>query len=688
MTNEVRFKVNGGELENYISGIQKKSQALTNEALKGALAQTEASKQQLSILHETIRALEKKNRLESQASRSILLEQRESALTKNRDLWEGKRETVFGDRSLSEKEKKERIGGLYGLENAIADKIKGDYKDNLQVVREQSNQSKLQTTLAKENISTLKQTAERNVSAIMKGDMKIAEVINSAQTDEEKLVAKLTQQGLEKEKKRENKDQEKDSVFNALLKTDLIRQAGGMVGQIPNAKSELEFIRPMTALLAAGIGGALGSAVDLITGSKFLGTGVGQTNLGLVGVELGKIVGDFVGGSLERSYQGREDLTNKNFLLQALTGKDFEVDAFGNNGLGATGKSRITGDLSRYGLDYSQTADMQYQLAQRQGYGRNLEGGAENAIALEKGLGVNRDAIFQIVELQRSSSKDNRDFLRTISGIHGAGKNGIFKDDRTFLTEFIGRFNTLQRELLKTQGQVATGTTMDLLMKFDSIGGQFSARDPRSGGLLSSLNNSLINPSSDFKKSLSYYVLRQKLGANASIADIIQEQQKGLGSEGYSSGMMKLYSTMGDDSSRRLAFADFFGGNVDAGTKALRAYQSGKLKNGAWFGKELSGGMGEDDLRSLAEGQVGKYSKSTAEINNMFVDSVAVAVAGVGDKMKDLFGSMLDELENFIVNRIKGGTTTNAEVYKNNKAKPIGSLTGGARLTTGGLNRK
>lgn len=657
----VSFKVSGGELSSYLDQIQKKSDNLTNSAIKSALSQSSASKEQLKIINEQIAALEKKNKLEDQAKRSIALEQRDNALNNNKDYYDKRREQVENNSQYDDKKKEKEFGIIDKSEQSNAQRIKNDYRENLTVLKEQERQQKLQTALSREQIQTAKEAAREQVKAISNGDKTLSDVykeVGSEASEEEKLTLNLIEEQLQQQKKKEEKEKGKENLLGALLKTDLVRSAGGMLNNIPNAKNELDFVKPMTSLLGMAIGGAIGSAIDLATGSKILGTGVGQTQAGVIGAEIGKVAGEFIGSSLERAYKGREELTNRNFALQALTGVNYGVDAFGtnNNGLGATGKSRLTGNLSKYGMDYSQTADLEYQLAQRQGNAKNLYGGAENTVALEKGLGVSREAVYSVIELQRSATKENKDFLKTISGVLNAGKNNIFKEDRTFLSEFLGKFSTLQKELLKTQGTVATGTTMDILTRFNAIGGQFSAQDPRSMGLLTSLNNSLVSPNTDFKKSLSYYALRQQM-PNANIADVIQEQQKGMNSEKYMQSMFKLYGSTGDDVSKRLAFADMFGGNVEAGTKALRAWQGGKLRTGANSGKELSGLLGANDVHALGASQVGQYTRSSSEIQNEFVDDVSSAVKDVGVKMKHLFGSMLTDLEGYIVDKIKGKDT-------------------------------
>lgn len=666
----IAFKVAGAELSSYIDSISKKSSQQASDAIKAATTQTDKAKEQLKIINETIAALEKKTRLESQASRSIFLERREDALNKNRDFFEGKKNTVYADTNLTDKQLKEKINAVSGAQQGSADKIKGDYKDNLTVIREQERQAKLQTQLSREQIDTVKQTARENVKAISSGDLKLADVINKAYTDEERLVAKLTEEGVKEDKKKADREKGNNKgLLDAVLKGEMIRSTGNMLGQIPQAKNELDFVKPLSSLLGMALGGAVGSLADTIEGASAFGWHLGQTSAGVIGMEMGKMAGDFVGGSLERAYRGREDLTNKNFALQALTGSNYGVDAFGsnNNGLGGTGKSRLTGNLSRYGLDYGQTADLELALAQKQGNGKDLYGGAQNVVGLEKGLGVSREAIFNIIELQRSASKENRDFLKTISGVLNAGKGGIFKDDRAMLSEFLGKYSQITKEFLKGQSTVGSATAFDVLNKFNSIGGEWSAKDPRSMGLINSVNNSLTNPNTDFKKALSFYALR-KDNPNMPLNKVIEEQQKGLSSEKYFNSMLGLVDGMGgSESDREIQFAGLFGleGSQYAAGDLYRGIKSGK-KSWKTIQGNLKGGMSAGAVRGLGADQTGQYTKSTAEIQNMFVDDVAGAVSGVGDKMKILFGSMIGELETFIVNKIKG-KETDKPFYNTNK---------------------
>ena len=650
----VGFKVQGGDLSSYVDTISRKSQQQNSESIKSAIAQTDKAKEQLAIINQINAANERRSRIETQAGRSLILEKRETDLGKNRDFYEGKRNDVFADRKMSEADKKEKINALTGSEKEGEQKIKGDYRDNLTLLKEQDRQQRLQNQLSREQIDTVKTTARENVKAISNGDLKLSEVIKNASTDEEKLVAKLTQEGVKAEKKQTDKEKG-GGVLDAVLKGELIRSTGNMIGGIPQAKNELDFVKPLASLLGMAIGGALGTAADLADVHVF-GTGLGQTSAGVIGVEMGKVAGDFIGGSLERAYKGREELTNKTFALQALTGTNYNVDALGGaNGLGGTGRSNITGNLSKYGYDYSSTSDLQFALAQKQGTAKNLGGGAENVIGLEKGLGVSRESIFSIIELQRSASKENRDFLKTISGVLNAGKNGIFKEDRTLLSEFLGKYAQITKELLKGQSTVGSATGFNLLDKFNNVGKEWSVSDPRSAGLISTVNNSLTNPNTDFKKALAFYTIKKR-NPNMSTADMIEEEQKGIGSEYYFNDSMDQIDHMGgSDSDKRLQFAGRFGleGQQKFASDLYRGYKSGKLDRKTLQGM-LPDGMGEGAIRGMAEDQTGKYTKSTSEISNMFVDDVATAVSGVGDKMKVLFGSMIGELETFIVAKIKG----------------------------------
>jgi hypothetical protein len=327
-------------------------------------------------------------------------------------------------------------------------------------------------------------------------------------------------------------------------------------------------------------------------------------------------------------------------------------------------ESLSSSNMSGVGLNAIDFYNLQSEYARKRGYRYDSDKTTRDAVYAEKAFGLDQSTTQSLIEVLRSSRDQNRDLSTIIRGALEKGKGSLFQNgDNTFLNEFVSKLTTLQKELLKTQGTVATGTSFDILKKFNNVGGQFDARDPRSLGYIESINNSLINPNTDFKKSLSYYALREAM-PGASLADILQEQQKGTASSTYMESMMKLYSSFGDDSSQRINFADFVGGNIDAGTRLLRGFKSGKLRNGGTFGTELRGlGITDQYMKSRAE-------QNTAPIEQITAENINQTLAG--KSLQAAFDAISKALENAFGGAVISISSNNATITLKGNSAVIG----------------
>lgn len=602
----VSFKVSGTELSNYITEIQKKSDTLTASAISSAIEQTKKGKEQLKIIDEQIKALEKKNRIESQAVRSVALSNRETALSQNREKYDGDRQKVYDDPKLFGNDKgiKERIIAVDGREKADEEKIKNNYRENLTVAKETERQAKMQTSLSRENIDALRQTAKENVKAITAGDLKLVDVISNAQTDEEKLVAKLTEEGVRDEKKLQDKEGGggKGGIFGGLLGVDNINKLVSSAGQLTQTQNGFDLIQPASSMAGRIIGGLIGGIIG-----SFVAPGAGTA--------VGAGAGASIGGGLGETFgalQQREAITKQEYLkarnkFNAITGFD----------------GTIVSDMQGSGVSVTDFLQLQGDVSKRRGYANGSEKTTRDAFYLEKGYGVEQGTSGGIIEMQRSARESNRDLALLVSGIIEKGEGKIFKNgDHTFLNEFLGKFISLQKDLLKTQTIVATGTTMDILSKFNGIGGEFSSRDSRSSGNISAIQSGLSNPGSDNIKALSFAVLR-KLMPNSNIFDILSERQKGLGSPAYLKSMLGTMDQLGgDESHQQLNLSGMFPGLSLAAVKTLyKGYKSGAFKN--FDSDELrSQGLG---LKSKSEQNTTDMEKNTALVTNGILNGEAVS---------------------------------------------------------------
>lgn len=467
-------------------------------------------------------------------------------------------------------------------------------------------------------------------------------------TPEQRLSAQMAEQHLNDQKKKE-KDSTGFTVAKAIASLAWDKSLS-LMAQAPSAKNELDLVKPVMSMLGMLTGGLMGAAADLAD-IKILGTGAGQSNFTGLGTALGEKVGEITGDALNRSFQDREQLGTKNLALQGLTGRNFGIDLMGTE-LQGTGKSSLSRNLTGYGMNYMQTADLQLEIAKATGSGNNLTDKAENTAALEKAYGLDQGTLMGLMDLQRSSQMQNRDIVRLTSGVLKSGSGGIFKDDRTFLGEFLQKnFTGLQRELLKGQSYVASGTTMDILKRFDSMGGEFGARDPRSMGLISQIQNSLANPGSDNMKALSFQALRQ---ANPSmgIADLMLEREKGLASPTYLKSMLGYVNAMGgDDQMKRLNIAGMFGVNQSAAKRIFEhqaALTSGKISI-----SELTGDS-EASIRAQGKRNTSPLQTQQADLENTFVENVLTAMNKVTGMMEHVFGALTVKLIQMIDDKITG----------------------------------
>lgn len=611
----VKFQVSGTELSQYISEIQSKSDKLTATAISGAIEQTKKGKEQLQIIEQQITALEKKKNLELEAARAVLIGKRNTGLEANKDYFEGRKNDVFADTKLSDSEKKEKIIALEGSERAGSERIKGDYREELTNIKETSRQTKLQTQLSRETIETLKLTAKENVKAIMSGDMKLADVMKDANSDEERLIAKLTEDGVLNEKKLQAKEGGKGGIFTGMLGVDNINKFISAAGQLAQTQNGFDLIQPTSNMAGRIIGGILGAVVG-----SFVTPGVGTVAGAAGGASIGGMFGDTFGAYMQREAMTKQDFFKSAYRYNAITGSD----------------ASAMFDMQNSGVSATDFMNMRSDIARRRGYAGDSDKTTRDSIYLDKGYGVDQGTSGSIIELQRSAREGNRDLANFVGSILQKGNGNIFKNgDQSYLNEFLGKFIAVQKDLLKTQTVVATGTTMDILSKFNLVGGEFASRDSRSSGNISAIQNGLSNPGSDNLKALSFAILRKTM-PNASIFDILSERQKGLGSSTYLKGMLGAVENLGgDESQQMLNLSGMFSGLSYAAVKTLYKNRKGLM----------SGNISMDELRlQNPEDFQGKSEANTTlmDRNTAMVTNGILGGEGV-EKMVDAFTSALKE---------------------------------------------
>lgn len=671
-TNSINFKVNDVGVSSFMEKIKQKSSELTSQMIQDAQKQTNSAKEQLRLVEEKIKTLERASKIESQGAQEYLRKNAQDRVVtsqarigalEDKNLERYKSGEISPDEFRARKKKINQLKDEYSEE-----KILSGAEEQISQLKEQARQSQLLSSLMKEVLNTIKTTSREEVNAVKSGDKDLQELLEDTSDPTKKLSNQLAKEQLDKKGKDKSPEDNK-SQWLEFAKALMFERVGGMVAQIPTAQNELDFVKPMMAMTGLISGGLIGNLIDMVN-VKFLGTGLGNTNFGGLGQQFGEKMGEFAGSALERTYRSREELTTSNFKLKALgAGRLGDVEAFmpkDEEGRQLAGRGLINTlnqNLTDLGMTFQEVSKLQYDLVTRQGSVNNLEKLTKDVVGLDSGWGVRNESSMAMLDLVRSSKSSDSNIQSIIGGILQKGtQSGIFQGgDRSYLNEFLTRnFIQLQKQLLQTQSTVASGTTFDILSKFNSFGGEWGVKDSRSGGLINTLQSSLSNPSSDSMKALSYYVMR-KNNPGMSLADTGIEIQKGLGSPAYLQSMMEYLTSMGgDESYQTYNVASAFGlqNNLAAAKKLLQGYKGGKL--GSKFDVSNlvgSGEYSESSMLELAKNQQGIIT-STSEIENAYIESAVKGIEVMSGKMKGLFDNMITELEKYIIDRIHEKVTS------------------------------
>ncbi|MEO6313569.1 MAG: hypothetical protein ABIX01_11945, partial [Chitinophagaceae bacterium] len=342
----ISFKVTDNGLEAYMATVKKKSDQIASDALRAAVSQTDKAKEQIKLINDHISLLEKKARLEQQTGGDMVWKSRVDARNQKRDVDINWLESKRGKDHYPDSWIDPRIKSV----NSAADKdvsgFKADQKKAMADARERIKETKIQTTLARENVETLKQTARENIKAINNGDKNIADVIRNASTEEEKFVAKLTQEGIQKEKTGASSGTGSQSFIGSLLSVEGLNKFTSTVSQLGQTQNGFDMIGKASSGIGQVVGGILGGVLG-----TFLAPGTGTYAGAGLGSKLGELLGGTAGEFKQRQALGKEDYYGKLNRYNATTGNAgaFTAPDTSDAGLGITGFLGLQTDYARRG---------------------------------------------------------------------------------------------------------------------------------------------------------------------------------------------------------------------------------------------------------------------------------------------------------------------------------------------------
>lgn len=649
----VSFRVAGNDLKTYLESISKQSEKLSNDAIRNAISQTDKAKEQIKLIDEQIKLVEKRTRIETEASRTILRQQRDQRLNLiPQDIAQRREGIITQVRTgqLSYTTGAEQLKGLQAEEKSKTSEIRNLYREELNTLKESERQIKIQTQLSREQIREAKEAAKYQVTEIKSGNKTLAEVyreVGKNPNPEEKLTLGLIEDQIQQEKKRENRESLRSGkgILGGMLSAQNVAGMIGNLSHLAQTNNGFDAIQPTYSAAGKVIGGILGGVIGgLASGGTAAALGVGA------GASLGDAIMGTWGAVEQRGAIMKQDYWKAKFRYASISGGDHTL---------------ATTDLSKMGVSAIDYLNLLPEAARRRGSSTKADNTVRDMLFAEKGYGVEANTSYGIIELQRSFKENNRDLSGLIGGILQKGQGSFFKNgDNTFLNEFLNKYTSTTKELLKTSTTVSTGITFDILKQFNSMGGMFNVKDSRSSGIMSSLQDSLSNPGSDNLKALAFGVLRGQ-NPKAGIFDLRETMQRGLASPSYLKGMLGMIDRMGGDDQQKMNnLSGMFPGVPLA---AIRTLFNNRKSLRRFDTSELSGmGISESIMQGKAEGNTSMMEKIQANQTNQFLAGSPIEAVG------DAISNAVKESLNGAVIEMKNGTmilTNNPTQIKHNVVK-------------------
>lgn len=628
--NTVNFKVAGNEVFSFMDKVKQKSDQLTNDMISNAQKQGVSAKDQLKLIEDQIKALQRKNQIEAEGGRQTA-----------RDSKNGQYSTIEEERQKSlsrlssDPKHKDFTDRLRSTINEKADAkitdVDKQYRDQLTALREQERQSILQTKLLKDNVESVKMTSTQEIAQMKTGTMLTVDELDKDAKPMDKLARELA---VEKASKGDtNSDEDKDAKPGLFQKLVGVQQVEGLLKTMQtftSTQNGFDLIKPA----ATGAGQIAGAILGGVLGGLLGGPGGA-----MAGAEGGSIIGSAIGG-MGGELEQKRLMAVQNYLgarnrLGATTGDD----NFANN----------TPDTTSMGVAPTEYLNLLRQVSITMGTTQKAMENTNSVIALEKGVGVSKETTGSLLTLFRGTQKD---VSGLVSAVMDKGANGVFQGkDYTFLNEFMQRFADLQKTLMSSSADVHTGTVYSTLDYFNNLGGPFGLRDFRSQGLISNIQGSLSSPQGDSSKALALLSLR-RLNPTAGVADLQEMMEGGLNTPGYLQAMVRgIHSMGGGEQFERMRLQ---------GTLGISAYAShyiyshmNDVLNGKISGADIDQLSKTTDFQTLAEQRTTDLEKSTAGIDmSLLLPSWTDATS----KMKDAFFNAVNNAFNGASIQMDGAT--------------------------------
>jgi len=368
-----------------------------------------------------------------------------------------------------------------------------DYKERKAEIAGRAEEDTMQTRLLRELIETVKDTAR--------------EEARDDSVENQRVLSAITSEGLKE-------DIDEFDYLRAKFAQDQIKN----VPDDPEEQQQQRQGGDMTGLAVAQASRAIVSRNEVYALAGLL------TALPLVGNALSSLV--------QKSFGGAEQLQQSRGQLQALSG-----DYVGNMGRQAEnfGISMAT-FMSQYAIE----------TARAQGSIEGVEQQGMDIVALERGFGLNRSTLLQLMRSSRNDAA-SQDIMSTVGTLFESlmQKGLVNENDFTLVEEYLQIANELASQQNVRLDQINTSFNTSVIAALGSIGGSFS--DPQVlRQIVSTIDQSLQNPQSEYAQALQFATL-SRLNPGASRVELMQMQEQGIAQPGLLEGLLSQFATMSGD---------------------------------------------------------------------------------------------------------------------------------------------
>lgn len=409
------------------------------------------------------------------------------------------------------------------------------------------------------------------------------------------------------------------SVLKDILGAGLIRDMGAMLGQMPNASDGYDMVAPMLRLAGAFSGAAIGAGVG--AGAGALQTGTGGTGIGLgaiqgatLGGEMGSRAAEIAGNALSRFFTERENLESASLGYKALTGKNATASG-----------------VNQFGVSTAEATAIEGQMAMSSGGSKN---DIRGFLGAQTGYGIDQGSLMGMVGSSRRTGGEFGKEIRNLLGT--AEEEGI---DRILFNDLVKGQTQLISSIGSMTEKVDPKNITALMMEMNDIGGGLSIKDPRSMGMIQSIDSGLKG-GNDFNNAMDLTVLR-KMKPEGSLLDLMEIKEQGLSSDDgreFLKGVLEQYKKMtGSEDQAVLALK----GREGFGNLPIQVLRD--LLNDSEKIDSMDPSKMKSEAAILEQENVSRRAIMRSEVTDAFAVGAIEGMSKINDQMAGLFKKAIDK---------------------------------------------